>query len=180
MKTQSIMRIALVGLLLLLPYLLSAQEKQSSKSKTLKNTKYGLGFQGTFPANGLSGVMNLTDKTAAQAIIGFFGSLNTFAARGLYRFQQKNFWNAYGYGMIGIWTYSGLEFVRSRGRLEETTEAVFGFGAGAGIEYDWRALSADLPPIAWNLELGLGFVDFDRVDFSFSTILFGAGIHYRF
>ncbi|GAB4370747.1 MAG: hypothetical protein Kow0042_13140 [Calditrichia bacterium] len=173
------------GLLLVVFLVLSvagvvfAQEKPGAEIKADKETKYGVGFQATFPAYGISGMMDINEMISAQGIVGFFGNLNTYAVRGLYRFQQKNFWDLYGYGMVGAWSYTGLK-VSNGSKLEETTETVLGFGAGVGIEYDWRGWNSELPPLFWNLELGLGFANFDAVDYNFSTLLFGAGVHYRF
>lgn len=146
------------------------QGAQGSEPKAISDTKYGVGFQGTFPASGISGMIDLTDAITAQAIIGFYGNLKTYAGRGLYRFRKENFWNLYGYGMVGAWSYS----------LVGESETVPGFGAGAGIEYDWRGWNPELPSISWNLELGLGVVNFDKVNYNFSTLLIGAGVHYRF
>jgi hypothetical protein len=160
--------------ILFIPYLLHAQAGQEEVHE-VQTFKYGVGFQGTFPASGLSGMMNITDDIAIQAIAGFFGTLRTFSGRGLYKFQQEDYWDLYGYGMLGAWSYRGWTVGNSR-----TTETVLGFGAGAGIQYDWRAFNPDLPPIAWNLELGIGIVDFNEVNYSFSTFMIGAGVHYRF
>jgi len=141
--------------------------------------KWGAGFQGSFPAYGLSGMMDINETTSVQVILGFFGSLNTYAGRGLYRFKKEDEWEVYGYGMIGIWSYEGVR-LRTAFAVENYTETVMGFGAGAGIEYDWRALNPDLPPLFWNIELGIGIVDFNKVDYNFNTLLIGAGVHYRF
>lgn len=133
--------------------------------------KFGVGFQSSFPAYGISGSMDVNENITAQAIIGFFGSLKTYAGRGLYRFKKEQHWEMYGYGMIGAWNYGFLG----------VSETVLGFGAGAGLEYDWRAFNPDLPPLFWNIELGIGFVDFsDEVNYNFSTLLIGIGVYYRF
>ena len=144
--------------------------------------KWGVGFQGTFPGNGISGMMDINEQISVQAILGFWGNLNTYAGRGLYRFKKEDDWEIYGYGMIGAWSYDGVR-VRTIGLLLEShshTETVIGFGAGAGIEYDWRALDPDLPPLFWNIELGIGIVDFNKVNYDFNTLIFGVGVHYRF
>jgi len=165
-----------VCILFVIPSLLIAQAEETVSEETeVELFKYGVGFQGTFPASGLSGMMSLTDDISIQAIVGMFGNLRTFAGRGLYKFQEDEFWDLYGYGMIGVWSYRGLTFSNNR-----QTETVLGLGAGAGFQYDWRAYNPTLPPIAWNIELGIGFVDFDQVNYNFSTIMFGAGVHYRF
>lgn len=167
MSAKRVLPISVI-MLLIIPAVLPAQ---TDTDVTLpEDTRYGIGFQGTFPAYGISGMMDINEEVTIQAIIGFFGSLNTFAGRGLYTFRKDDFWRLYGFGMAGMWTYS----------IGSLSETVPGFGLGAGIRYDWRAFDASLPPLFWNLELGLGFVNFDEVDYNFSTILFGAGVHYRF
>jgi hypothetical protein len=134
--------------------------------------RFGVGFQSSYPAWGLSGTYDVNEDISAQAILGFFGNLQTYAGRGVYRFQQEEQWNLYGYGLLGIWRYSFSAFGISE------SESAVGFGLGAGLEYDWRAWNETLPPIYWNIELGLGIVDMDH--YNFSTIMIGAGLHYRF
>lgn len=141
--------------------------------------KWGAGFQGTFPAYGISGMMDVNETISVQAILGFFGSLNTYAGRALYRFKKENDWEIYGYGMLGAWSYDGIRFRTGFG-YDNYTETVLGFGFGGGIEYDWRALDPNLPPLFWNLELGIGIVDFNNVNYNFNTLMIGAGVHYRF
>lgn len=143
-----------------------------------EETKFGIGFQSAFPAWGISGMMDVSDEFSVQGILGAFGDLKTYAGRGIYRFEKKPNYNTYGYGMVGAWSYTGFE-IGSGFQLKETTETVMGFGAGVGIEYDWRVFAPELPPIMWNLEIGLGSVKFGNVDFSFSTLMVGAGAHYR-
>ncbi len=46
---------------------------------------------------------------------------------------------------------------------------VFG-GIGAGVEWDWREVRDDLPPLSWSLELGLNH----------TSISLGFGVHYTF
>ncbi len=133
--------------------------------------RYGVGFQGTFPAWGISGTMMFTDEITGQLILGPFGYLQTYAARGLYQFRDETYWDLYGFGMLGLWTYN-------YGFNRQSTESSLGLGAGAGIQYDWRAWNDELPPIYWNVELGLGYVNLDR--YNFGSVLFGTGVHYRF
>ncbi len=146
-------------------------------------TKYGVGFQSSFPAWGLSGMVDLNDQISVQGILGFIGDLKTYAGRGIYRFRREDKWNAYGYGMVGAWSYTGYQITSVFPyTTKETTETVMGFGAGVGIEYDWRAWlnNSDMPPIMWNVEIGIANVNFDEVDYDFSSFVFGVGAHYRF
>jgi len=141
-----------------------------------KESKFALGFQTCFPAWGVSGMINLDKNLSIQGIVGFFGSLNTYAGRVLYRFTQEDYWNAYAYGMLGAWSYTGFVI----NDLTTTTETVFGFGGGVGIEYSMQALSPKLPPIFWNLEAGISSVSFSEVAYDFSTFMIGCGAHFRF
>lgn len=152
------------------------EKKQPKKQKVVQTRmKYGIGFQSSFPAYGVSGMYNVNEKSSIQVVLGPFGYLKTFAGRVLYRFNRKTIphkYNVYGYGMLGFWSYTW-----HRWYAENRTETVPGFGAGAGIEYFFNDF---LPEVGWNLEIGLGFVDFKEVHYTFSTFMFGIGAHYYF
>jgi hypothetical protein len=141
--------------------------------------RVGIGFQTSFPAWGLSGVLDITDKLSVQGIFGVIGDFKTFAGRGIFRFKTEPYWNPYGYGTIGAWRYTGWE-IGDDWSLDETTEMATGFGGGLGLEYNWQAWSSKLPPLWWNLELGFSTVEFEEVDFNFSALTVGAGVHFRF
>jgi hypothetical protein len=153
----------------LFPNTIFAQEEEHEVEKT----KFGIGLQFTLPAWGISGMVDVAENISAQGIFGVFADLKTYAARGIYRFKKETYWNVYGYGMVGAWSYTNWLF-------EENTETVMGFGAGTGIEYDWRALASGLPPLFFNLEMGLSSVNFNEVAYNFSSFMVGAGLHYRF
>lgn len=142
------------------------RKKAKKEIAARRKEKYGIGFQSSFPAWGLSGTMDISDDSSIQGILGAFGDLKVYGVRGIRRFGKEEFWNTYGYGMIGGYSW--------------TTETIMGFGAGVGIEYDWRVWSPDLPPVRWNLEVGVGFADFKDVDYNISTFGIGVGFHYRF
>ncbi|MDP3142832.1 MAG: hypothetical protein Q8N14_02650, partial [Candidatus Omnitrophota bacterium] len=145
-----------------------------------KKTKFGIGFQGLKPTNhdldpdwGISGILDITPKVSFQGILGLLlGDVKMYAGRGIYKFKKGPYWNAYGYGMLSTWSYP---------RYKTLDWSLF--GAGVGIEYDWRGLSADfsnLPPIWLNFEIGLGSGKFKETDYNFSTFVIGIGVHYRF
>lgn len=79
MLTRVITILKTICLLILLP----VEGFSQSDPDEMERTKYGVGFQGAFPASGLSGIMDLTDEITVQDIVGFFGNLNTFAGRGI-------------------------------------------------------------------------------------------------
>jgi len=163
MKTLSKIYSILLAITLLLSATNSYAESMSGKSK------YSLGFQTGFETCGISGKMDLSDKMAVQGIIGFFGTMTNFSGRGLYKFKSEEYWDLYGYGQAGIWMWDG-GYVGS--------ETAFGIGGGAGIEWDWRAINKDLPPVYWSIELGLTAVSMDYYDFAMLGLGFGG--HYRF
>lgn len=148
-------------------------------SQEKDETEFGVGVQFAFPAYGISGVIDLADNFAAQGIIGAFGDLKTYAGRGIYRFQTETYWNTYGYGMVGAWSYPWTK-IDENYNLVEKNEITLGYGAGVGVEYNWQSLSSNLPPIWWNLEIGVGSVQFDEANYDFSTFMFGTGAHFRF
>ncbi len=169
MKNLTFLSTLLLFLLIALPVHLHAQTQDTTSQAELEPTRFGVGFQSTWPAWGLSGMMDINETITAQAILGFFGNFTTVSGRGLYHFRQEEFWDMYGYGMLGLWRYN-TRFI--------TAESSLGIGAGAGIQYDWRALDPNLPPIYWNIELGISFFNFEHYNFNF--ISFGTGVHYRF
>ncbi len=132
--------------------------------------KFAVGFQSGFASGGLSAKMRFNEKFTGQALLGFFGSLTHYGARGLYNLKTDEFWEFYGFAQAGIWTWDG-SFLRD-------SQTVFGFGGGAGFEYDIRGFDENFPPVFISSEVGLAFVDFDY--YSFSTFGFGLGAHYRF
>lgn len=159
----------------------------AQKNQEEKKTKFGIGFQVSYPAWGISGMLDVTPNVSIQGILGPLGDLKTYAGRGIYKFKKGPYWNAYGYGMLGAWSYQPVADFYSGGLLymgtKGETETIVGFGAGAGIEYDWRGLGAgfsDLPPIWWSTEIGLGKLDFKKSEQDYSGIWFGVGAHYRF
>lgn len=138
-------------------------------------SRYGLGIQGTFPAVGISGKMDIANELEAQAVLGFFSTLHAYAGRILYKFQQDDYWDMYGYGSVGVWSYRERYITGVR-----RSESTVGFGFGAGVQWDWRARNERLPPIEWNFEVGFTLFNWDEVDYRSSTIMFGVGGHYRF
>jgi hypothetical protein len=128
-------------------------------------TKFGIGFQSSLPAWGISGSMDLKNsKLCVQGVLGMVSELKTIAGKVVYKFKEKESYNTYGYGMIGIWSFEN--------------ESSLGFGGGVGIEFDWRALSKTLPEIWWNLEIGIASVNLNY--YNYSAFSMGLGVHYRF
>ncbi|MBU1487235.1 hypothetical protein KKH56_04195 [bacterium] len=163
-KKMSLVAIALVTVM-------SSSAMASDFTDTLKSKKVAVGFQNSLMSWGLSGKMQLSDKWTAQGVIGALGTFTSFSGRGLYKLQSDKYWEMYGFGQAGVWMWGG-----GRGYDSETT---FGFGGGAGVEGDWRALSPKLPPLYWNIEAGLGVISWENYS-GFSIFNFGSGVHYKF
>ncbi|MFB6272692.1 MAG: hypothetical protein ABEL51_07345 [Salinibacter sp.] len=145
-------------------------DKNQGKSNTgqkepRKSPKYGIGFQWAAPAFGVSGTYDFTNRITGQAVLGFIGGLQTYAARGLYRFKRKEALSLYGYGTIGAWRYSGAL----------TSSSALGLGGGVGVEYGWGQIYG-------NLELGFVGLDGELAGYndSFSSVTYGIGLHYKF
>ena len=128
------------------------------------------GFQSSWPSHGLSVKMDMTDKISAQGVIGFFGDLNNYSVRGNYKFKKDQFWDMYGFGSLGLWTWDGY------GSFAD--ESVVGIGGGAGFEYDLRGLDRSFIPLFVSAELGLNIASFDH--YNFSSLGLGVGVHYKF
>jgi len=143
------------------------------------DSKYAIGWQSTFPVWGISGEMKIDDKLTAQLMLGPSSVLSSYAARGLYKFKQEKAYDVYGFGMLGLFTYSGRSLNIATFQYEDTTETAFGFGAGAGIEANWQQWLPEMPPVYFNLEIGFGSISFDSL-YSFTSVMMGGGLHYRF
>ena len=135
-----------------------------------QETRWGVGFQSSFPAYGLSGLYDMSERITLQAVLGALGTVTTFSGRGLYRFQTEEKFDLYGFGTVGMWRWSS-RFV------DETS---LGIGGGAGIELDWRSIIGDsgVPPLFSSVDVGLTLASFDTYNFNALTI--GVGLHYRF
>lgn len=150
---------------------LAAQQPAPSSSVPAapERPDLGIGFQSSWPAYGISGIYDLSDRTSAQGVIGFLGGWTTLSARGLYRFSERPYIDPYGYGMVGMWRYdSGF-----------ADASAVSFGAGGGIDFDLRRVGPDLPPLFLNMEFGISVVDLDLAGYTGAWMAFGAGIHYR-
>lgn len=146
---------------------------------------FGIGFQSSWPAWGISGLYDLNPTLTAQAVLGTFGPLSTISGRLLYHFNRQETHNFYGFGTVGVWrarydvpVFEGFSF-----RTERRTESVVGLGGGAGVELNWREIiqmeEGSFPPLFSTIDLGLSFANFDAYD-NFSLLSIGVGLHYRF
>lgn len=158
-----------------------AQEVEGATTAEEQSTRFGVGFQSTWPAYGLSGIIDVTPELTGQAVFGLLGPVKTFTGRALYHFSREQAYSPYGFGSIGLWRTTTVA-TTSLFEATERTESVLGFGAGGGIEFDWQELVSpdddSFPPVFGNVEVGLGIVNFEHYDFS--ALMIGGGLHYRF
>jgi hypothetical protein len=119
---------------------------------------------------GLSAKADLTDKFTLQGTLGFFGTLEHYGAKAIYKVDKKKIYNMFAYTAIGIWKWDGVF---------EEDESVVGYSAGGGLEFDLQKLFGhDFPPLFMSGELGFDFIDFEYVDYG--GLHLGGGIHYKF
>lgn len=164
-KSGSFTVVAILGIIAVTaPGRLAAQEAESGS--------FGIGLQSSWPSYGLSGVYDMSDRITLQAVVGALGTVTNLSGRALYRFDQREKYDLYGFGTAGLWRYD----------YTIDTESVVGFGGGAGIELDWRSIISpddnSFPPLYSSFDLGFVLADFDFYDFS--GLYFGGGLHYRF
>lgn len=130
-----------------------------------------LGVQYSFPSYGLSAKFNPNDHHSIQLIYGALGIVSNFSGRYNYLFDENDAivpTKPYLYAQAGKWFYN-------QGNLDES---VFGYGVGAGLEFNyffWGLFSDNLKS---SIEIGYGDVDLFYYDFSYTT--FGFGLHYEF
>jgi hypothetical protein len=133
-----------------------------------------LGIQSSNPSDGLSVKMDITHKTAIQGIFDLTGERRSYSFRTIYRFKNRQFYNIYGFGEIGIWDWD-------RAYHHKYQETALGFGVGGGVEYDLRGLDWDFWPIFISAELGIYKIDFDDTYYYYDDGLgLGLGLHYKF
>ena len=148
----------------------------NSFAQDLDYPRLGVGFQGSFPAWGLSAKADFDETNSAQAIIGVVGPFSSYYGRYLYNFNESGdtfVIKPYVFAQAGMYSYDYYNFYDSY--LGTKTENVFGYGAGAGIEWHYAPFTDKL---RFNLEVGYSKVDFNF--YNFKAIMFGAGIHYHF
>jgi len=131
---------------------------------------------------GLSLRREINDKWQIQGVLQPTGDDLSVGARVLRTSTKKEFWRSYLFAGIAHEEDSspGFFFENQESDFRETA-----LTGGAGVEWSWMAKNPSLPPLAWSLELGLGYSaeDFDD-DFIEEEdeffIAVGAAIHYQF
>jgi hypothetical protein len=144
----------------------AAQQAGDPPSPPAREGTRGIGLQLSWPAFGISGMVDVADQITLQGVLGGYMYGATLAGRGIYRFPAPDIWTPFAYGQVGVWTDY------------ETHGAVPNFGAGGGVEVDIRSFIPESPPIYAAFEAGIISVlqgDRPRV-----WLQIGPAVHYRF
>ena len=137
----------------------------AATAKPMKNGKFGVGVQLSFPTGGISVKKEMTDELTVQATLGGGGYYTVIGGRGLYKFKKDAAYDIYGFG--------GLAYINWK--FLNVSESSVGYGAGAGIEYD---VAKD---ITVNGELGFYGASFGNgFTGTYGGVGFGLGAHYWF
>lgn len=124
----------------------------SAQATTRDGYKYGVGVQmlpGTI--DGISMTWDMTSKVTVNPMLDL--GLDAFGGEIRYAFKSDSHYDLFVGPMIAV---GGNDV---------------DFGGAVGADWDWRSLDSGLPPISWNLQLGL------NVESGFGV---GVGIHYVF
>ena len=140
--------------------------------------QFGMGYQLAYPADGLSTKIQLNNQMTSQFMLDFFGEFTAFAGRSNFIFKSSSKWDAYGYGSMGLYGYESYNC--RGGNCANKNQKSLGFGAGFGIEYNWQKHFPQLPPVFFNIELGFLSVEFDELNYSYTSYNLGLGGHYYF
>ncbi len=173
-KKQAILPLALLLILLNFTGAFS-QYRQPSLSA---DQKIGLGFQTAYPFFGLSIKYKIVDSFSLQSIIGILFDTKLTSLRALYHFSTTESSTAYCFGQIGQYSITGLR-IDDDFDFRETTEKIFGYGFGLGLEYHFEEVNYNIPVWA-NIEVIYGNLNFKEVDFEAQAITIGGGLHYYF
>ena len=140
------------------PIVIDTTVPAPGRSKT-----FAVGIMASLPTAGVSGILNLSPRTAVQGLLGMFiGGVRTATGRFLYYFRETTNFQPYAVGEVGVWGYE--------------SQLAVGFGAGGGLEY----FIERYPWVSLNLEFALREVNFDTDYYNITGFSFGAGMHYYF
>jgi hypothetical protein len=145
-------------------------------TQIIANNDLYLGVQSSSPSTGFSIKSDISNKATIQGIVDFMGEEKNYSFRGIFKFKQKPFYNIYGFGEIGVWSWDRRY---TRNNLDET---VIGYGVGVGVDYDLRGLDIDFIPLFINFELNYYQIDFENEHYNYydDDLGLGLGLHYKF
>jgi hypothetical protein len=145
---------------------LAAQEPVTPDVPHAREGNMGVGLQLTWPAYGISGMFDLSDRFSLQGVLGSAGYGASLTARGIFRTAPQEMFTPFFYGQAGMWTG-----YRAHGSVPN-------FGVGGGIEIDVRKFVDEFPPVYVGFESGLSMTVFSGGTWTWFQI--GPSIHYRF
>jgi opacity protein-like surface antigen len=96
--------------------------------------------------------------------------------RGMYRFSGDGEAEPYLYGGAGYWSIKEESIDFRNLQMVKRTTTFPSYTIGAGIEYAHERI----PNAAANVEIGFMSTGNNSLSFQFSTITYGAGLHYYF
>ena len=146
------------------------------------DSKWAFGLQAAPLLFGLSLRREINDKWQVQGILQPTGDDLSVGARVLRTATEKKFWRSYLFAGIAHENDSSSGFFIGDQDSDFKETAISG---GLGVEWSWNVKNPSLPPLAWSLELGLGYSsedfedDFNDAEDDF-FIAAGAAIHYMF
>lgn len=124
------------------------------ETKKPESSGFGIGFQASFPAWGVSAMLDLGKELTAQGIYGEYQGLKSYTGRGLYYFSKKSLSNTYVFGMINSLEGAGYEWSDETNQVEKFTERISLYGGGIGIEYNMKTFIPGVTALWCNLEVG--------------------------
>lgn len=160
----------------------SGQDFYTAAKPSKSDRMFGIGGQLVYPGAGVSGRVNVGQHVSVQGIFSFIAignlSLSSLMIRGIYRFSgdEDNDPEPYLYAGAGYWNISE-EFIDFWTLTTVKRTATFpSYSAGAGIEY----VHERIPNAAVSVEIGYMSTRNTSLNFQFSSITYGAGLHYYF
>jgi len=156
-------------------------------------TNWSFGLQAAPLAYGLSLRRHFSNDWQLQGVLRPDSDDVAFGVRALRTSTQKQFWRSYFFGglAVGEEDLSYYYFDENNSPVNPQSRKTVAT-IGLGVEWAWTGKNPSAPPLAWSLELGLGYsmrdyngnaTDFSGNSFSDSSEAFlalGAGIHYLF
>lgn len=155
----------------------TAKSRSASTSKSAAQNPalrvFGIGAQYSFPAYGVSVMINPVQVIGIQGIFGIFSDFKTTSGRVLLRLSQSGSVRPFIFVDAGSWTYTGA------GQQYFTTseKSIFGVMAGGGAQY----FIGFNNKLAVNAEVGYTNMKWQLIsNESVSAITYGAGFHFFF
>jgi hypothetical protein len=124
-KEGSKMKKNALVVMMLLAIMLISQTLMAGEKGT-----WGLGLQNSSPIYGFSVMYNLDNGNSVNGIIAPAGDVGAIAGRYLWRFNEKEYYNFYGYGLAGLFSHKDYK----DNSLEKDTQTALGFGLGLSAE----------------------------------------------